>query len=31
LQSCGYPILLIGSFFEGETILVLGGVAARMN
>jgi len=31
LIQYGYPILLIGTFFEGETILVLGGVAAQMG
>jgi len=27
----GYPVLLIGTFFEGETILVLGGFIARLG
>jgi len=31
LTSYGYPILLIGTFLEGETILVLGGVAAQLG
>lgn len=31
VTSYGYPVLLIGTFFEGETILVLGGVAAQLG
>ncbi len=31
LHTYGYPALVIGTFFEGETILVLGGVAARLD
>ena len=31
VNDYGYPILILGSFLEGETILVLGGVAAHMG
>jgi len=31
LHTYGYPALVIGTFFEGETILVLGGVAAHLD
>jgi len=31
LHSYGYAALLIGTFLEGETILVLGGVAAHLD
>jgi membrane protein DedA with SNARE-associated domain len=31
LTEYGYPILLIGTFLEGETILILGGVAAHIG
>jgi membrane protein DedA with SNARE-associated domain len=31
LTTYGYPILLIGTFMEGETVLVLGGVAAHLR
>jgi membrane protein DedA with SNARE-associated domain len=31
LQNFGYPALLIGTFLEGETVLVLAGVAAKMG
>ena len=31
LNTYGYPVLLVGTFFEGETIPVLGGVAAHMG
>ena len=31
LNEYGYPILLLGTFFEGETVLILGGVAAHMG
>jgi len=31
LNTYGYPILLLGTFLEGETILVLGGVAAHLG
>lgn len=27
----GYPILIIGTFLEGETVMVLAGVAAQMG
>jgi membrane protein DedA with SNARE-associated domain len=29
IQTYGYWALLIGTFFEGETVLILGGFAAR--
>jgi len=31
LNSYGYPALILGTFFEGETIMILGGVAAHMG
>jgi membrane protein DedA with SNARE-associated domain len=31
LASYGYPILLIGTFLEGEAILVMAGVAAHIG
>lgn len=31
LASYGYPILILGTFLEGETVMVLGGVAAHMG
>ena len=31
LSAYGYPILVVGTFFEGETILLLGGVSAHMG
>ena len=31
LNNYGYPILLLGTFLEGETILILGGVAAHLG
>lgn len=31
LTTYGYPILIIGTFLEGETILVLGGIAAHLG
>jgi membrane protein DedA with SNARE-associated domain len=31
LDTYGYPILLLGTFFEGETIMILGGVAAQLG
>jgi len=31
LQDYGYPALLLGTFLEGETILVLGGLAAHLG
>ncbi len=31
LTSYGYPILLVGTFLEGETVMVLGGVVAHLG
>lgn len=31
LNTYGYPLILIGTFLEGETILLLGGVSAHMG
>jgi membrane protein DedA with SNARE-associated domain len=31
LNTYGYPILIIGTFLEGETVLVLGGLAAHLG
>jgi membrane protein DedA with SNARE-associated domain len=31
LTDYGYPVLLVGTFLEGETIMILGGVAAKMR
>ena len=31
LTSYGYPILIIGTFLEGETVMVLGGVVAHLG
>jgi membrane protein DedA with SNARE-associated domain len=31
LAEYGYPVILIGTFLEGETVMVLGGVAAHMR
>lgn len=31
IDSYGYAVLLAGTFLEGETVLVLGGVAARLG
>ncbi len=31
LATYGYPVLIIGVFFEGETVMVLAGVAAHMG
>ncbi len=31
LTHYGYPIIIIGTFFEGETIMVLGAVAAHLG
>lgn len=31
LQDYGYPALLLGTFLEGETIMVLGGLAAHLG
>ena len=31
LTAYGYPILVIGTFFEGETVMILAGVAAHIG
>jgi len=31
ITSYGYPIIIIGTFLEGETVLILGGVAAHLG
>ncbi|HXH02873.1 MAG TPA: DedA family protein [Candidatus Competibacteraceae bacterium] len=31
IEQYGYPIILIGTFFEGEMVLVLGGLAAKLR
>jgi membrane protein DedA with SNARE-associated domain len=31
LTTYGYPVLIIGAFFEGETVMILAGVAAHMG
>ncbi len=31
LTSYGYPILIVGTFFEGETVMILAGVAAHIG
>jgi hypothetical protein len=31
LTDYGYPVLIIGTFLEGETILILGGIAAHLG
>ncbi len=31
LTTYGYPILVIGTFMEGETVLLLGGIAAHLH
>lgn len=31
VQDYGYPAVLVGTFFEGETILILGGLAAHLG
>ncbi len=31
INTYGYAAILIGTFFEGETVLVLGGAAARLT
>jgi membrane protein DedA with SNARE-associated domain len=31
LSSYGYPILLLGTFLEGETVLILGGISAHLG
>jgi membrane protein DedA with SNARE-associated domain len=29
IDTYGYPAVLVGTFFEGETVLVLGGFASH--
>lgn len=31
IDTYGYPAILIGTFLEGETILVLGGIVAKLG
>ena len=31
LSTYGYPILIIGTFLEGETVLILGGLSAHLG
>jgi len=31
IENYGYAVILLGTFLEGETILVLGGVAAHQG
>jgi len=31
IQDYGYPAVLVGTFLEGETILILGGLAAHIG
>lgn len=31
IENYGYPIILIGTFLEGEAVLVLGGFAAKLG
>ena len=31
LSAYGYPVLVIGTFLEGETIMILGGVSAHLG
>jgi membrane protein DedA with SNARE-associated domain len=31
LNTYGYPIITIGTFLEGETVLILGGVSAHLG
>ena len=31
VQEYGYPAVLVGTFLEGETILILGGLAAHLG
>ncbi|KPK67873.1 MAG: hypothetical protein AMJ84_12195 [Acidithiobacillales bacterium SM23_46] len=31
LTTYGYPILIVGTFLEGETVLILGGVSAHLG
>lgn len=31
VTNYGYPVILLGTFFEGETIMVLGGLVAHLG
>jgi len=31
LHDYGYPILVLGTFLEGETVMILGGIAAHLG
>lgn len=31
IDAYGYPAVLLGTFLEGETILILGGIAAKLG
>ena len=31
ISNYGYPVIAIGSFLEGETVLILGGLAAHLG
>ena len=31
IENYGYPIILLGTFLEGEAVLVLGGLAAKIG
>lgn len=31
IDAYGYPVVLLGTFLEGETILILGGIAAKLG
>ncbi len=31
LENYGYPIVVLGAFLEGETVLVLGGLGAKLG
>ena len=31
IEAYGYPTVLLGTFLEGETILILGGIAAKLG
>ncbi len=31
IQEYGYVVVVVGTFFEGETVLVLGGLAAQLG
>ncbi len=31
VTNYGYPVIVIGTFFEGETILILGGLSAHLG